>query len=144
MKNSVRLLMAVGAAAAIGGGALTVSGASADTGSAARPAAQRVAATTLWAKVSQNGGLLAASGIGNVNHFGGGRYNLTTSVDISGCALTGTINTNGGSDPGPGSSSILVGAVNGRTLFVRTATPSAPGNPKIVDDDRPFSVLVTC
>ncbi|MBT2211059.1 MULTISPECIES: hypothetical protein [Actinomadura] len=143
MKNSVRLLMTVGACAAIAGGALAVSGASADTGSAPRPAAGRVAATTLFAKVGANGALLASSGIGNVNHFGGGRYNLTTSIDISGCALLGTINTGGGNDPGPGSSSILVGAVNGRTLFVRTATPSASGN-KIVDDDRPFSVQVTC
>ncbi|TDB86685.1 hypothetical protein E1264_17120 [Actinomadura sp. KC216] len=142
MKKSARFLMTVGAVAAITSGAFAVSGAAADTGSAGQ--GERAAATTLWAKVSANGTLLAASGIGGVNHFGSGRYNLTTSVDISSCALTGTVNTNGGSDPGPGSASILVGAVNGRTLFVRTATPSAPGNPKIVDDDRPFSLTVTC
>ncbi|WP_242906213.1 hypothetical protein [Actinomadura terrae] len=142
MKNSVRILMTVGASAAIAGGAFAVSGASADTGAASRPTT-RIATTTLFAKVGANGALLSSSGIGNVNHFGGGRYNLTASTDISRCALIGTINTNGGNDPGPGSSSILVGAVDSRTLFVRTATPSASGN-KIVDDDRPFSVQVTC
>ncbi|TYB38372.1 hypothetical protein [Actinomadura chibensis] len=131
-----------GASAVIAGGAFAVVGTAADAGTAGRTN-QRVAATTLWAKVAANGALLDASGIGGVTHSPG-RYNLTTSVDIIRCALIGTINTNGGDDPGPGSASILVGALNRHTLFVRTATPSAPGNPKIVDDDRPFSVTVTC
>lgn len=137
-----RLLTTVGAAAVIVGGAFAVSGAAADTGSAGQPAAS-VTGVTLWAKVSATGTLLAASGISSVNHFGGGRYNLTTTSDISNCALTGTINTAGGGDPGPGSGSILVGAVNGTTLFVRTATPSAAA-PKTVDDDRPFSLAIYC
>lgn len=142
MKKSVRLAMMLGAAAVIAGGVFATSGATAETGSTGQHA-KRAATRTLWAKVGSNGTLLAASGIGNVNKFGRGRYNLTTDSDISNCALTGTINTSGGSDPGPGSASILVGAVNGRTLFVRTATPSAQ-NPMSVDDDRPFSLAISC
>ncbi|GAA1632002.1 hypothetical protein GCM10009733_031100 [Nonomuraea maheshkhaliensis] len=139
MRNSTRLFMTVAASAILAGGIFTVSGAAAQEASAQRAAA----GTTFWAKVAANGALLAASGIGNVNKFGQGRYNLTTSADITRCALTGTINTNGGNDPGPGSSSILVGAVGPRTLFVRTATPSAP-HPRTVDDDRPFSLHIAC
>ncbi|MEV1247033.1 hypothetical protein ACIBO2_08780 [Nonomuraea sp. NPDC050022] len=142
MKNSVRLPMMLAASAIIASGVFAVSSATADTNSAAL-SANRAAPGTLWAKVSANGTLLAASGIRNVNKFGGGRYNLTTDSDISRCALTGTINTSGGNDPGPGSASILVGAVNGRTLFVRTATPSAQ-HPMNVDDDRPFSLVISC
>lgn len=142
MKKSVRLAMMLGAAAVIAGGVFATSGATAETGSTGQHA-KRAATRTLWAKVGSNGTLLAASGIGNVNKFGRGRYNLTTDSDISNCALTGTINTSGGSDPGPGSASILAGAVNGRTLFVRTATPSAQ-NPMSVDDDRPFSLAISC
>lgn len=142
MKKSARLAMVLGAAAVIASGVFATSGATAETGFAGQPAKQ-AAAVTLWAKVASNGTLLASSGIGNVNKFGKGRYNLTTNSDISNCALTGTINTSGGSDPGPGSASILVGAVNGRTLFVRTATPSSQ-NPMTVDDDRPFSLAIFC
>ncbi|UBU11491.1 hypothetical protein [Nonomuraea gerenzanensis] len=139
MKNSTRLLLTVAASAAlVAGSAFTISAATAQNASA-----RAAAGTTFWAKVAANGNLLAASGIGNVNKFGQGRYNLRTNADISRCALTGTINTNGGSDPGPGSASILVGAVDGRTLFVRTATPSGP-SPRSVDDDRPFSLLLAC
>lgn len=143
MRNSIRLFMTVAASALVAGGVFTVSGATAQHASAAQPAERAAAGTTFWAKVAANGNLLAASGIGNVNKFGQGRYNLTTDADISRCALTGTINTNGGSDPGPGSASILVGAVGARTLFVRTATPSGP-SPRSVDDDRPFSLLIAC
>jgi hypothetical protein len=103
----------------------------------------RRAAGTVWAKVSANGNLLAGSGITAVRKFGGGRYNLDTSADIGRCALTGSLNSIGGSDPGPGSSSILVAEVNAHLLFVRTATPSSSGN-AVVDDDRPFSVLIVC
>ncbi|MFC4052248.1 hypothetical protein ACFOY4_21405 [Actinomadura syzygii] len=133
-----------GASAVIAGGAFAVVVTAADAGTDGR-SNQRAAATTLWAKVGANGALLAASGFVDVRHSNSsGRYNLLASVDISRCALTGTVNTEGGTDPGPGSASILVGAINGRELYVRTATPSAPGNPKIVDDDRPFSVTVIC
>ncbi|WP_157549318.1 hypothetical protein [Nonomuraea candida] len=142
MRNSIKAAMTVAAAALVAGGVFAVSGATAQDASAAQPA-QRAAGVTFWAKVAANGNLLAASGIGNVNKFGQGRYNLTTNADISRCALTGTVNTNGGGDPGPGSASILVGAVDGRTLFVRTATPSGP-SPRSVDDDRPFSLLIAC
>jgi hypothetical protein len=142
MKKSARMAMMLGASALIASGVFAASVATAETGST-RQSAERATTRTLWAKVSSNGTLLAASGIGNVNKFGRGRYNLTTDSDISNCALTGTINTSGGSDPGPGSASILVGAVNGRTLFVRTATPSAP-SPMSVDDDRPFSLAIVC
>jgi hypothetical protein len=93
--------------------------------------------------LDQHGALLGGSGVSGINKFGRGRYNVTTVVNITNCALTGTINTNGGSDPGPDSASILVGMVNGNTLFVRTATPSA-ANPANVDDDRPFSLAIFC
>ncbi|MEU4227041.1 hypothetical protein AB0F17_22315 [Nonomuraea sp. NPDC026600] len=142
MKKSARMTMILGASLVIASGVFATSGAIAETGFAGQ-LVKRNAAGTLWAKVGLNGTLLASSGIGNVNKFGKGRYNLTTNSDISNCALTGTINTSGGSDPGPGSASILVGAVNGRTLFVRTATPSAQ-NPMSVDDDRPFSLVISC
>lgn len=82
-------------------------------------------------------------GITGINEFGIGRYNITTSSGLNGCALLGTVNTNGGNDPGPGSSSILVGQVNGNTLFIRTATPSSGGT-AAVDSDRPFSVTIVC
>jgi len=81
--------------------------------------------------------------VSKVIKVGRGRYEAITTVDISKCALTGTVNTIGGTDPGPGSGSILVGDVNSTTLFIRTATPSATF-PKTVDDDRAFSVAFFC
>ncbi|AHH96658.1 hypothetical protein GCM10010174_40100 [Kutzneria viridogrisea] len=139
MNKSARTALVLGAAALVLGGAFV------STSAAAGPAAPKApaAVTSSWAKVSANGALLAGQGITGINKFGRGRYNLTTSGDISNCALNGTLNTNGGSDPGPGSSSILVGAVSGNTLFVRTATPSST-SPYTVDDDRPFSLSITC
>ncbi|MFJ7778301.1 hypothetical protein [Streptomyces yangpuensis] len=125
--------------------ALTVGGVVAVSSASAEPSrAQRAAAvTTAWAKVAANGQVLGGQGITGINKFGIGRYNITTSSGLNGCALLGTINTNGGNDPGPGSSSILVGQVNGNTLFIRTATPSAGGT-AAVDSDRPFSINVVC
>ncbi|MFI7356640.1 hypothetical protein ACIBTP_22200 [Streptomyces avidinii] len=126
--------------------ALTVGGVVAVSSASAEPSGARQAAavTTAWARISANGQFLGAQGItGTVNHFGNGRYNITTTSNLNGCALLGTINTNGGNDPGPGSSSILVGQVNANTLFVRTATPSSGGN-AAVDSDRPFSINVVC
>jgi hypothetical protein len=127
------------------GAALVLGGAVASTTAAASQAAPQApaAVTSSWAKVSANGVILASQGITGINKFGRGRYDLFTSGDITNCALSGTVNTNGGSDPGPGSASILVGAVNANTLFVRTATPSST-SPATVDDDRPFSVSITC
>ncbi|MFJ7588683.1 hypothetical protein ACIQZO_15140 [Streptomyces sp. NPDC097617] len=125
--------------------ALTVGGVVAVSSAAAEPgrARQAAATTTARAKVSANGTVLGGSGITGINRFGIGRYNISTAANLAECALLGTINTNGGSDPGPGSSSILVGKVNATTLFIRTATPSQPGSPA-VDSDRPFSVTVVC
>ncbi len=126
--------------------ALTVGGVIAVSSASAEPSRARQAAsvTTAWARISANGQFLGAQGItGTVNHFGNGRYNITTTSNLNGCALLGTINTNGGGDPGPGSSSILVGQVNANTLFVRTATPSSGGS-AAVDSDRPFSISVVC
>ncbi|QES53853.1 hypothetical protein DEJ51_05995 [Streptomyces venezuelae] len=135
--------LAIGAAAlalTTVGGVLAMSSASAES----REARQAAAVTTAWARISASGQFLGAQGItGTVNHFGNGRYNITTTSNLNGCALLGTINTNGGGDPGPGSSSILIGQVNANTLFVRTATPSAGGSPA-VDSDRPFSISVVC
>lgn len=134
--------LAIGAAAA----ALTIGGAVAVSSASAEPhrAAQAAATTTAWAKISANGNFLGSQGItGTVNHFGNGRYHITTTSNLNNCALLGTINTNGGGDPGPGSSSILVGQVNANTLFVRTATPSSGGG-AAVDSDRPFSISVVC
>ncbi len=99
--------------------------------------------TTAWARVAANGQILGGQGITGINKFGIGRYNITTSSGLGGCALLGTINTNNGTDPGPGSSSILVGQVDGNTLFIRTATPSQPGS-AAVDSDRPFSINIVC
>ncbi|MFB6822023.1 hypothetical protein ACFCXA_10575 [Streptomyces virginiae] len=121
------------------GGVVAVSSASAES----REARQAAAITTAWAKVAANGQVLGGQGITGINKFGIGRYNITTSSGLNGCALLGTVNTNGGNDPGPGSSSILVGQVNGNTLFIRTATPSQPGS-AAVDSDRPFSINVVC
>lgn len=95
---------------------------------------------TVWARVAADGTLLAASGITGVQKIGVGRYHLTTSQDITGAGLVATVNSTGGNDPGPGSASVLVGAVDTVTLLVRTATPSA-GVPANVDADRPFSVV---
>jgi hypothetical protein len=96
---------------------------------------------TIWARVGADGTLLATSGVTGVKKFGNGRYNLTTSHDVTAAALVATVNTTGGSDPGPGNASILIGAVDGHTLYVRTATPSA-ATPANVDADRPFSIAV--
>jgi len=129
----------------VSGAAVVIGGAFASTAAVASQAAPNApaAVTSSWAKVSANGVILASQGITGINKFGHGRYNLFTSGDITNCALNGTVNTNGGSDPGPGSASILVGAVNANTLFVRTATPSST-SPSTVDDDRPFSLSITC
>jgi hypothetical protein len=114
-------------------------------GSFAAASASAEAATHYWAKVSASGSVLTGNGVSRVIHFGHGRYDLVFSHSINACALTGTVNTNGGGDPGPGSASILLGEVNTSLLFVRTATPSStPGSPPTVDDDRPFSVILTC
>ena len=142
MRKHVLLSVALGIATAVTGGSLAVSSAAAATPPAMHTQATAVG-PSVWAKVSGNGALLAGSGVTSINKFGRGRYDLTTAVDVTNCALTGTVDTNGGSDPGPGSSSILVGLVNGNTLFVRTATPSA-ASPANVDDDRPFSLAVFC
>ncbi|MDX3535137.1 hypothetical protein PV721_12280 [Streptomyces sp. MB09-01] len=42
-----------------------------------------------------------------------------------------------------GHASILVGQVNGNTLFIRTATPSAGGT-AAADSDRPYAISVVC
>jgi hypothetical protein len=125
--------VAAGLAAAI----LVVAGAAtgAATGAVVDPP------SPIWASVSSDGKVLGASGVTGVNKFGNGRYNLTTDGDITGASIIGTINSTGGKDPGPGSASILVGAVDAHTLFVRTATPSG-SSPATVDDSRPFSVAV--
>ncbi|WP_327412963.1 hypothetical protein [Streptomyces sp. NBC_01233] len=139
MNASKKLALGATALALTVGGAVAVSSASAEPHQAARAAAT----TTAWAKVSANGQILGGQGITGINKFGIGRYNITTSSGLNGCALLGTINSNGGNDPGPGSSSILVGQVNGNTLFIRTATPSAGGT-AAVDSDRPFSLGIVC
>lgn len=92
-----------------------------------------------WARVAADGTLLASSGVDSVKKIGNGRYNITTTDDITNSGLIGTVNSTGGTDPGPGSASIVVGAVDAHTLFVRTATPSA-NPPAHVDADRPFSI----
>ncbi|MCX5197786.1 hypothetical protein OOK31_28480 [Streptomyces sp. NBC_00249] len=139
MNVSKKLALGAAAMALTIGGAVAVSSASAEP---QRPA-QAAAVTTAWAKVAANGQVLGGQGITGINKFGIGRYNITTSSGLNGCALLGTINTNGGNDPGPGSSSILVGQVNGNTLFIRTATPSSGGT-AAVDSDRPFSINIVC
>lgn len=139
MNVSKKLALGAAAMALTIGGAVAVSSASAEPHRAATAAVT----TTGWAKVAANGQILGSQGITGINKFGIGRYNITTSSGLNGCALLGTINTNGGNDPGPGSSSILVGQVNGNTLFIRTATPSGTGN-AVVDSDRPFSVTIVC
>ncbi|MEV7546494.1 hypothetical protein [Streptomyces sp. NPDC089915] len=138
--NGTRKL-ALGAAAM----ALTVGGAFAVSSASAEPAHTRQAAatTTSWAKISAGGVLLGGQGVRGVTRFGTGRYNITTTSSLVGCALLGTVNTNGGDDPGPGSASILVGLLNPTTLFVRTATPSGTGN-AVVDSDRPYSITAIC
>ncbi|WP_405788266.1 hypothetical protein OG753_10905 [Streptomyces sp. NBC_00029] len=139
MNASRKLVIGAAALALTAGGVVAVSSASAEP----REARQAAAVTTAWAKVAANGQVLGGQGITGLNKFGIGRYNITTSGSLNGCALLGTINTNGGNDPGPGSSSILVGQVNGNTLFIRTATPSQSGS-AAVDSDRPFSVNIVC
>ncbi|GAA0399436.1 hypothetical protein [Streptomyces luteireticuli] len=134
MKRPGRLIVGAAALVLATGGAFAVSSATAEAG----PGARTLSGTTYWAKVSAEGTLLGGSGITGVNHWGGGRYNLYTSFGLDSCALTGTLNTKGGQDPGPGNSSVLVGEVYSNTLFVRTATPSS------VDDDRPFSLVIVC
>ncbi|MEU8778276.1 hypothetical protein [Streptomyces sp. NPDC048606] len=140
MNGSRKLTFAAAALALTVGGAVAVSSASAEPTVTSRTA---MTTTTAWAKIAANGQVLGGQGITGINKFGIGRYNITTAAGLNGCALLGTINTNGGNDPGPGSSSILVGQVNGNTLFIRTATPSAGGS-AAVDSDRPFSITVVC
>ncbi|MFI5986708.1 hypothetical protein ACIBEA_38340 [Streptomyces sp. NPDC051555] len=138
--NATRKLALGAAVAALAiGGSVAVSTASAGT----REAAHAAPTTTVWAKVAANGQLLGSSGVSAVRKFGTGRYNIDVYPDLANCALLGTINTNGGTDPGPGSSSILVGKVSEKTLFIRTATPSGTAN-NVVDSDRPFSVTIIC
>ncbi|GGR08198.1 hypothetical protein [Kitasatospora griseola] len=104
---------------------------------------QALPVVTTYAKVDGDGNLLRASGVTEVDHFGIGRYILTTENDVNACGLIGTVNSNGSSDPGPGSASIMVTWTDAMHLFVRTATPSSSGS-QTVDDDRPFTVMVVC
>lgn len=133
--------LALGAAAM----ALTVGGSVAVSSASAEPTRSRSAAatTSAWAKVRADGVILAWEGFAARRKLGVGRYALDTYGDISRCALLGTINKNDFNDPGPGSSSILVGQGGPREVFVRTATPSTPGS-RAVDDDRPFSITIVC
>ncbi|GDY79540.1 hypothetical protein AQJ43_28605 [Streptomyces avermitilis] len=87
------------------GAAVAVSSASAET----REVSHAAAAPTAWAKVRADGVLLGGSGISAIRKLGTGRYALDIYGNLADCALLGTINTNNGTDPGPGSSSILVG-----------------------------------
>ncbi|MFH7597618.1 hypothetical protein WDV06_21305 [Streptomyces racemochromogenes] len=133
--------LALGAAAM----ALTIGGAFAVTSASAEPTrtGKAAATSTAFAKVRADGVILAWSGMNSVQHVGTGRYLLSTNTDITYCALLGTVNKNNFDDPGPGSSSILVGQAGPTTIFIRTATPSSGGS-RAVDDDRPFSVSVVC
>ncbi|MEU9718964.1 hypothetical protein [Streptomyces sp. NPDC047976] len=132
--------LALGAAAV----ALTVGGAFAVSSASAEPKAVGArATTTAWAKVSADGLVLGSQGIGRLERFGTGRYRIAMPSSVAGCALLGTVNTNGGGDPGLGSASILVGISNATTVYVRTATPSASGS-ATVDSDRPFSITIVC
>lgn len=135
--------LALGAAAM----ALTVGGVVAVTSASAEPRQERRAAaattTTAWAKVRKDGVILGWGGMNRTQHLGIGRYALETYANIDGCALLGTINTDNFSDPGPGSSSILVGQAGPNRIYIRTATPSAGGT-AAVDSDRPYSVSIVC
>ncbi|MBC2874287.1 MULTISPECIES: hypothetical protein [Streptomyces] len=138
--RSVRLMwgaLGTAALALAAGSTFVISAASADP----KPRAAAPAATTPhWARVSAGGTLFAGEGITSVVRFGNGRYNLDTNFNAQDCALTGTVNNANFTDPGPGTSSILVGLVSSNRIFVRTATPSSGS----VDDDRPFSVVIAC
>lgn len=140
MNGSKKLALGAAVVALAIGGSVAASTASAGTREASHAA---MATTTAWAKVSADGRILGGQGVTGINKFGIGRYNIKTAGNLGQCALLGTINTNGGSDPGPGSSSILVGQVDANTLFIRTATPSSGGT-AAVDSDRPFSITVVC
>ncbi|MCJ0870478.1 hypothetical protein [Streptomyces sp. AP-93] len=139
MNGSKKLAFGAVVLALTVGAGLAVSSASAEP----REAARAAVTTSAWAKVNANGQVLGSSGVSAVRKFGIGRYNIDTYADLSNCALLGTINTNDVNDPGPGSSSILVGKVGAHTLYIRTATPSAGGT-AAVDSDRPFSVTIIC
>jgi len=124
---------------ALGAGLLTLAASLAITSTPAD------AATHYWVRASATGAILTSSGVSSINHFGHGRYDVYFSHNLSSCALIGTVNTSYAADAGVGSASILVGLVNTTTLFVRTATPSATaGTSPTVDDDRPFSLTITC
>ncbi|WP_371615038.1 hypothetical protein [Streptomyces sp. NBC_00454] len=132
--------LALGAAAM----ALTIGGAVAVSTASAEPReAQRSATNSAWAKVRRDGVILGWSGFNRTQHLGIGRYALDTTVNIDGCALLGTVNTENPSDPGAGSSSITVGESGPYRIYIRTATPSAGGS-AAVDSDRSYSVSVVC
>jgi hypothetical protein len=100
----------------------------------------------LLIRVAADGKLLSSTAEGqvaSVEKLGNGRYKIILEVALSGSSiLVVTINTIGGTDPGPGSSSIEVGNYDtANHLFVRTSTPSA-SFPASVDSDRPFSLIV--
>lgn len=143
MNGTRKLALGAAAMALTVGGAFAVSSASAQT--QARPKASGAMATaTVWAKVRADGVVLGAENITRTQHLGIGRYALEFGTDIADyCALLGTVNTNDVSDPGVGSASIIVGKAGPRRIYIRTATPSAPGS-AAVDSDRPYSVAVVC
>lgn len=100
----------------------------------------------LLIRVAADGKLLSSAAEGqvaSVEKLGNGRYKIILEVALDGSSiLVGTVNTIGGTDPGPGSSSIEVGNYDtANHLFVRTSTPSA-SFPASVDSDRPFSLIV--
>nr|BBJ48346.1 hypothetical protein SAVMC3_09750 [Streptomyces avermitilis] len=103
--GSRKLVLGAAVMALTIGAAVAVSSASAET----REVSHAAAAPTAWAKVRADGVLLGGSGISAIRKLGTGRYALDIYGNLADCALLGTINTNNGTDPGPGSSSILVG-----------------------------------
>lgn len=59
---------------------------------AVNPSSAQVSSNNLFASVSSGGGLLAGHGVIGVTHFGTGRYEVTFSANVSGCAYVATIN----------------------------------------------------
>jgi hypothetical protein len=96
--------------------------------------------TNLFARVAANGGLVAWSGVTAVTHLGPGRYEVTFSANVSGCAYDATIVQNPSDNPSLDAVQVFTagGHLSQDGVYVETKNAGAGLT------DGPFSLVVDC
>jgi hypothetical protein len=100
----------------------------------------RDSSTNLFARVSAGGGLLAGNGVTAVTHLGSGRYEVTFSANVSGCAYIATIIKNPISNPSLDAVQVFTagGHLSHDGVYVETKNVGSGLT------DGPFNLVVDC